>query len=92
MEERRDELEADEVDAARTVGALVRGEGCPLCREIQSSEDAQAWGYTIAERRVSRFRLQANEYVTVNWNDSTSHVVSFRVTAVEPSNGRLRAW
>jgi diadenosine tetraphosphate (Ap4A) HIT family hydrolase len=43
--------------------ALVRGEGCPLCAEIRSNEPANAWGYTIADLRVSRLRLQPNQYV-----------------------------
>lgn len=43
--------------------ALVRGEGCPLCIELRSHEGANAWGSTIANLRVSRFRLQANQYV-----------------------------
>jgi diadenosine tetraphosphate (Ap4A) HIT family hydrolase len=44
--------------------ALVRGEGCPLCAELRSEEDADAWGYNIADLRASRLRLQANQYVT----------------------------
>jgi hypothetical protein len=43
--------------------ALVRGEGCPLCAEIKSDDVQNAWGYTIADLRVSRLRLQPNQFV-----------------------------
>jgi diadenosine tetraphosphate (Ap4A) HIT family hydrolase len=43
--------------------ALVRGEGCPLCAEIQSTETANLFGYTVADLRVSRLRLQTTQYV-----------------------------
>jgi diadenosine tetraphosphate (Ap4A) HIT family hydrolase len=43
--------------------ALVRGEGCPLCRDLAANEPANAYGYTIADLRVSRFRLAANQSV-----------------------------
>jgi diadenosine tetraphosphate (Ap4A) HIT family hydrolase len=43
--------------------ALVRGEGCPLCAELQSGPGANAGGYTIADLLTSRFRLQSNQYV-----------------------------
>lgn len=44
--------------------ALVRGEGCPLCVEIASSERANEYGYTIADLNVSRLRLATNQFVT----------------------------
>lgn len=43
--------------------ALVRGEGCPVCVELQSNESINARGYSIAELRVSRLQLQMNQYV-----------------------------
>ncbi len=42
--------------------ALVRGEGCPLCEECQSTERANEYGYTIADLRLSRLRLAANQF------------------------------
>lgn len=43
--------------------ALVRGEDCPLCAEIQSRDAVNLWGYTIADLKVSRLRLQPNQFV-----------------------------
>jgi diadenosine tetraphosphate (Ap4A) HIT family hydrolase len=42
--------------------ALVRGEGCPLCAELRSAEPANRHGYTIADLRLSRLRLAANQF------------------------------
>lgn len=44
--------------------ALVRGEHCPLCAEIASSERANAYGITIGDLSFSRLRLAANQGVT----------------------------
>ncbi|HLI52076.1 MAG TPA: HIT family protein [Thermomicrobiaceae bacterium] len=43
--------------------ALVRGEGCPVCVELQANEDVNARGYNIADLQVSRLQLQLNQYV-----------------------------
>ena len=43
--------------------ALVRGEDCPLCREVQSAEQANDFGSTVADLRFSRLRLVRNQYV-----------------------------
>lgn len=42
--------------------ALVRGEGCPLCGEVASSELANANGYTIADLEMGRLRLGARQF------------------------------
>jgi diadenosine tetraphosphate (Ap4A) HIT family hydrolase len=43
--------------------ALVRGEDCPLCAEVESQEAANAHGYTIADLSLSRLRLAANQAI-----------------------------
>jgi diadenosine tetraphosphate (Ap4A) HIT family hydrolase len=43
--------------------ALVRGEGCPLCAEIASTQVENEFGATIADLRISRLRLARNQYV-----------------------------
>jgi diadenosine tetraphosphate (Ap4A) HIT family hydrolase len=42
--------------------ALVRGEGCPLCEECRSAERVNEYGYTVADLRLSRLRLAANQF------------------------------
>jgi diadenosine tetraphosphate (Ap4A) HIT family hydrolase len=42
--------------------ALVRGENCPLCAECQSVEPINEHGYTVADLRLSRLRLAANQF------------------------------
>ena len=41
--------------------ALVRGEDCPLCEECRSAERVNEYGYTVADLRLSRLRLAANQ-------------------------------
>lgn len=43
--------------------ALVRGEGCPVCVELQADERVNARGHNIAAFRASRLQLQMNQYV-----------------------------
>ncbi len=43
--------------------ALVRGENCPLCTAIISKDREDDYGYTIADLRLSRLRLTANQSV-----------------------------
>ena len=43
--------------------ALVRGEDCPLCKEVAATEKAGDYGYTITDLKFSRLRLNANQYV-----------------------------
>jgi diadenosine tetraphosphate (Ap4A) HIT family hydrolase len=43
--------------------ALVRGEGCPLCAECQSTAPATTEGYHVADMSLSRLRLAQNQYV-----------------------------
>jgi hypothetical protein len=43
--------------------ALVRGEGCPACAEVRSSEFANEHGYFVVDLEVSRLGLAANQYV-----------------------------
>jgi diadenosine tetraphosphate (Ap4A) HIT family hydrolase len=43
--------------------ALVRGEGCPLCADLATGAEVDAYGYTVADLRVSRLRLAANQSV-----------------------------
>ena len=43
--------------------ALVRGEDCPLCAEIESKEASNAHGYTIVDLSLSRLRLAANQSI-----------------------------
>ncbi|MEP7199457.1 MAG: HIT family protein [Chloroflexota bacterium] len=43
--------------------ALVRGDNCPLCAEVTSSEAANAHGVTISDLGISRLRLAANQSV-----------------------------
>ena len=43
--------------------ALVRGDTCPICADLDSNEYANAYGYTIADLSFSRLRLSANQAV-----------------------------
>jgi diadenosine tetraphosphate (Ap4A) HIT family hydrolase len=43
--------------------ALVRGEGCPLCASLAADVAADAYSYTVADLRVSRLWLAANQSV-----------------------------
>lgn len=43
--------------------ALIRGEDCPLCAEVQSTHVENEHGLTIADLRISRLRLARNQYV-----------------------------
>jgi diadenosine tetraphosphate (Ap4A) HIT family hydrolase len=43
--------------------ALVRGENCPLCTAILSEVTQDEYGYTVADLRLSRLRLSANQSV-----------------------------
>ena len=43
--------------------AMVRGEDCPLCREIASEEGSNEYGYTVTDLSFSRLRLCSNQYV-----------------------------
>lgn len=43
--------------------ALVRGEGCPLCAEVASTERMNEYGYTIGDLNLSRLRLATNQFV-----------------------------
>jgi diadenosine tetraphosphate (Ap4A) HIT family hydrolase len=43
--------------------ALVRGEGCPLCAEVASTQPSNEYGYTVADLSFSRLRLCANQYI-----------------------------
>jgi diadenosine tetraphosphate (Ap4A) HIT family hydrolase len=42
---------------------MARGEECPLCAEIASSEAINGYGYTVADLTRSRLRLAANQWV-----------------------------
>lgn len=42
--------------------ALVRGEGCPLCAAVVSTEPGDEHGYTVADLRFGRLRLGANQF------------------------------
>jgi diadenosine tetraphosphate (Ap4A) HIT family hydrolase len=42
--------------------ALVRGEGCPLCNEVASSETVNTYGYTITDLEMGRLRLGARQF------------------------------
>ena len=44
--------------------ALVRGQGCPACAAVASSEPANQDGFFVADLDVSRLRLAANQFVT----------------------------
>ena len=43
--------------------ALVRGDACPICADLDLNEYANAYGYTIADLSFSRLRLYANQAV-----------------------------
>lgn len=43
--------------------ALVRGEDCPLCAAVASSDPIDAYGYTIADLEIGRLRLGANQLI-----------------------------
>ncbi len=43
--------------------ALVRGEDCPLCAALAAAEPADPWGHTVADLRMGRLRLAANQSV-----------------------------
>lgn len=43
--------------------ALVRGESCPLCAEIASGVEANAYFHKVADLRISELRLAANQNV-----------------------------
>src|SRR4051812_25484133 len=44
--------------------ALVKGEGCPLCHAMTSSEVADDYAYTIADLPSGRLRLGLNQWVS----------------------------
>lgn len=44
--------------------ALVHGQGCPACAEVESSESANDHGFFVADLDLSRLRLAANQFVT----------------------------
>jgi len=43
--------------------ALVRGESCPLCAEVTSTQPFNEYGYTVADLSFGRLRLCANQYI-----------------------------
>jgi hypothetical protein len=43
--------------------ALVRGEDCPLCAKVRSTDAVDEHGYTIADLQLSRLRLASNQFV-----------------------------
>src|SRR5262245_50364131 len=43
--------------------ALVRGESCPLCQELQSAVPVNQYGITITDLPMSRLRLAGNQFV-----------------------------
>jgi diadenosine tetraphosphate (Ap4A) HIT family hydrolase len=43
--------------------ALVRGEDCPLCATVRSTDAVDEHGYTIADLQLSRLRLTSNQFV-----------------------------
>lgn len=43
--------------------ALVRGEGCPLCRELASTVPSNEYRYTVADLAVTQLWLAANQSV-----------------------------
>jgi diadenosine tetraphosphate (Ap4A) HIT family hydrolase len=43
--------------------ALVRGDTCPICSDLDLNEYANAYGYTIADLSFSRLLLSANQAV-----------------------------
>ena len=44
--------------------ALVRGDGCPLCRAVATDVLSGAYGHTVADLELGRLRLSRNQYVT----------------------------
>lgn len=44
--------------------ALVRGEGCPACAEVVSSEPRNEQGFFVTDLDFSRLRLASNQFVT----------------------------
>jgi diadenosine tetraphosphate (Ap4A) HIT family hydrolase len=43
--------------------ALVRGENCPLCAEVASTNPKNEHGYTVSDLTFSRLRLASNQSV-----------------------------
>jgi diadenosine tetraphosphate (Ap4A) HIT family hydrolase len=43
--------------------ALVRGDTCPVCPEMKSSQPENDEGFTITDLAISRLRLARNQYV-----------------------------
>ena len=43
--------------------ALVRGENCPLCAEVASTNPINEHGYTVSDLTFSRLRLASNQSV-----------------------------
>lgn len=43
--------------------ALVRGDGCPLCRDLASATRANQYRYTVADLTMSRLGLAVNQSV-----------------------------
>src|SRR2546423_640790 len=42
---------------------LVRGEGCPVCRNLQTNGLVDEEGFTIADLGITRLRLMRNQFV-----------------------------
>jgi diadenosine tetraphosphate (Ap4A) HIT family hydrolase len=43
--------------------ALVRGDGCPLCATVKSTQPFDEFGYIVADLSFGRLRLCANQYI-----------------------------
>ena len=43
--------------------ALVRGDNCPLCAEVKSTQPVNEFGYTVTDLSFSRLRLCTNQYI-----------------------------
>lgn len=43
--------------------ALVRGDDCPLCAEVKSTQPFNEYGYTVTDLSFSRLRLCTNQYI-----------------------------
>ena len=49
------------------LGALIRGDGCPLCAAAQATQLSDDFSVTVTDLTISRLRLVRNQFVPGYW-------------------------
>jgi hypothetical protein len=66
--------------------ALVRGDTCPVCPEMKSSQPENDEGFTIADLAISRLRLARNQYVRGYCVPSATSTCGSRTTSMSKTS------